>query len=339
MQNRITTSENLLNEKGVLANPGYATSPLYRYKRKEIAASVWRIKEWDYYATLTDKFGVSFVIADLGYSAMISAVFLNFETGKYYKKTKLLWFVFGKLNLPETSESGDTKYHGGGFDFDFTRTEKERILSVKIKDFLSGKDLEANLVMQSMNDDTVVIATPWAENPKAFYYNQKINCLPTSGKVMIGEALYEFEPNTAFSVLDWGRGVWTYKNTWYWGSISGVIGGKRFGMNLGYGFGDTSKATENMIFYDGVAHKLDQVTFKIEEPDFMKPWKFSDNEGRLEMVMKPLLDRQDDMNLGIIKNLGHQVFGMFSGYFILDDGKKIEFENQIGFAEKITNHY
>jgi hypothetical protein len=55
--------------------------------------------------------------------------------------------------------------------------------------------------------------------------------------------------------------------------------------------------------------------------------------------MTPLLDRVDNTNLIIIKNFGHQVFGKFNGFLILDDGKKVEIVDQIGFAEKITNHY
>ena len=29
----------------------------------------------------------------------------------------------------------------------------------------------------------MVIATPWLEDPHAFYYNQKINCMRARGKV------------------------------------------------------------------------------------------------------------------------------------------------------------
>jgi len=329
----------LFNASGSLANPGYATEPLYTYDRKQIKASAWQIKEWDYYCTLNEKYGFACVIADLGYSAMISATFLDFVKGVSYKKTKLLWFVFGKLKLPPSSLAGNISYHGGGYDFDFIRNGDERLINIKIKKFLTNADLDCNLQIKDPKDDSMVIVTPWKENPLAFYDNQKINCLPTEGVVTIGDQEYRFSENTDFSVLDWGRGVWTYKNTWHWGSLSGLVNGVRFGMNLGYGFGDTTKATENMIFYDGVAHKLDQVTFQIAEPDFLQPWRFTDNEGRLDMIMEPLLDRQDTMNLGIIKNLGHQVFGKISGSFILDDNRKVEFKDVIGFAEKITNHY
>ncbi|HOP57409.1 MAG TPA: DUF2804 domain-containing protein [Bacillota bacterium] len=339
MQYRITEKGNLLNEKGRLATSGYATSLLLHYDRNEIAASPWRIKEWDYYAVLTAKYGVAFVVSDLGYTAMVSAVFFDFVKKTQKSMTKLFWFTFGKMGLPSSSEKGNVSCHQQGYDFDFIRNQDERLIKVTIKDFYPGKDLRADLTLKDMKDETMVIATPWQEKPKAFYYNQKINCIPAYGSVLIGEESYAFKEGEAYGVLDWGRGVWTYKNTWYWSNLSGIVDGHRVGFNIGYGFGDTSKATENMLFYDGVSHKLDQVTFEIQEPDFLKPWKFTDNEGRLSLTMEPLVDRQDHTNMIIIKNMGHQVFGKFTGFIVLDDGKRIELKDMIGFAEKITNHY
>ncbi|MBR5191015.1 MAG: DUF2804 family protein, partial [Clostridia bacterium] len=34
---------------------------------------------------------------------------------------------------------------------------------------------------------------------------------------------------------------------------------------MGYVFGDKSAATENILFYDGVAHKLDDIYFNMPE--------------------------------------------------------------------------
>lgn len=339
MQNKITERQKLLNQKGLLSNAGYAIRPLFEYSRKEIAASKWRIKEWDYYATLNNQYGFSCTIADLGYSYLISAVFFDFINKKCLKKTKIGWFSFGKLNLPSSSEKGNVSYHGSGFDFDFIRENHQRKLICKIKDFLPNQDLDSELIVQSPSEDSIIMATPWEENKKAFYYNQKINCMPTNGFVTIGNNRYSFSSDDSFTVLDWGRGVWTYKNTWYWGSASGLVDGKRFGFNIGYGFGDTSKASENILFYDGVAHKLDDVTFQIDGNDYLKPWIFTSNNHRFELTLEPLIDRQDNTNFLVIKNLGHQVFGKFHGYVVLDDSTKLEINNLIGFAEKITNHY
>jgi len=339
MQNRIFLKQKLLDQSGRLANPGYATEPLYEYCRKDIAASIWRIKEWDYYAVMNQHQGITFTVADLGYSAMITVVLLDFDQKTILKKTQLYWFTFGKMNLPFTSLEGNVEFHSKAISIEFIREDKQRKIHANILNFDGESHLSVNLTLKAYQDDSMVIATPWKENNKAFYYNQKINCMPASGTVILGNMTIEFSTSDTFSVLDWGRGVWTYKNTWYWSSLSGLVDGNRFGFNLGYGFGDTSSATENMLFYQGKAHKLDQITFEMNFNNVMDEWVITDNQNRVNLTMTPILDRKDDMNLGIIKNLGDQVFGKFNGTVVLDDGTKLEIKNLMGFAERITNHY
>jgi hypothetical protein len=339
MQYEFTAPASVLDERGRVKQPGFAKHPLLEYRRNHIKASKWRIKEWDYYAVLNSEYGISMTIADLSYSAMVTVVFFDFIKRTVERKTKLLWFTFGKMKLPESSLEGDVTYHDSEYELAFIRRTDERILNVSVARFRGEETLRATLTAIDMHDESMTILTPWDDCPKAFYYNQKINCMPTFGNVTIGASEYRFDKTTSFAVLDWGRGVWTYKNTWYWGSASGVVDGKRFGFNIGYGFGNTSWASENMVLYDGKAHKLDQVRFELDPMDFLKPWRFTANDGRFEMTMTPILDRQDDLNFGIIKNLGHQVFGLFQGTATLDDGTILEIHDLLGFAEKITNHY
>ena len=133
--------------------------------------------------------------------------------------------------------------------------------------------------------------------------------------------------------------MWTYDNTWYWGSGNGTVGGKPFGFNIGYGFGDTSTATENVIFYDGKAHKLDDVTFHIPEEDYMSLWKFTSSDGRFEMEFEPVLDRAARLSAGLVSSDQHQVFGKMRGRAVLDDGRFIELKDFMCFAEKVHNRY
>ena len=137
--------------------------------------------------------------------------------------------------------------------------------------------------------------------------------------------------------------MWTYHNTWYWGAGTGKIGDKEIGFNIGYGFGDTSNASENMLFVNGKAHKLDQVKFNIPVKDgkdmFMNKWTFSSNDGRFEMDFVPVLDRNSYTSVGVISSDQHQVFGKFSGKMILDDGEVVEIKEFMGFAEKVINYW
>ena len=119
--------------------------------------------------------------------------------------------------------------------------------------------------------------------------------------------------------------------------------GHNIGFNLGYGFGDTSAASENMFFFDKEAYKLDDVVFNIPKDEkgkhlFLKKWTFKSQKGDIDLVFHPIIDRYSNTNALIIQSNQHQVFGYFSGT-IEGDGKKYQLENLIGFAEMVKNRW
>ena len=338
----VTNPRDLLNADGTLAEPGWSKSLVQKYDRNAIKAPKWRIKEWDYYLILADKHAVAFTLSDDGYIGMQSASLLVFDEKNPWEQTSsiLNFFPMGKYKLPATSDEGDIRYHDKKLDLDFIKGKNTRHIFGEYRDFKDGKTLKVDIMLEQPPMDTMVIATPWKENKKAFYYNQKINCMRASGYAEFDGVRYEFNPETDFGTLDWGRGVWTYDNTWYWGSGNAVIEGKPFGFNIGYGFGDTSAASENILFYDGKAHKLDDVTFNLpENGSYTDPWTFTSSDGRFEMDFIPVIDRQAKISLKLIETDQHQVFGKFTGKMILDDGSAIELKDFLGFAEKVRNKW
>lgn len=338
MQHEITQKGALLGADGNLREPGWARSLLLDYRRADVKANKLRIKEWDYYIVTNDSFGIALTIADNSYMGLISASVLDFEKPWEQTVSVMTAFPMGKFKLPETSATGDTLYGDKRVQMAFRVLEGERRLSCRFERFLGEDALELELSLAQPPMDSMVIATPFSA-PRAFYYNQKINCMRASGEAVLGKRRFVFSPETSFGTLDWGRGVWTYDNTWYWGNGNGVVNGKPFGFNIGYGFGDTSAASENLLIYDGVAHKLSKVQFNIPEDSFLKPWTFSSDDGRFEMDFVPILDRAARTNALIIESDQHQVFGRFSGKAVLDDGTALELHNFLGFAEKVRNRY
>lgn len=338
MQHEITQKGALLGADGNLREPGWARSLLLDYRRADVKANKLRIKEWDYYIVTNDSFGIALTIADNSYMGLISASVLDFEKPWEQTVSVMTAFPMGKFKLPETSAAGDTLYGDKRVQMAFRVFEGERRLSCRFERFLGEDALELELSLAQPPMDSMVIATPFSA-PRAFYYNQKINCMRASGEAVLGKRRFVFSPETSFGTLDWGRGVWTYDNTWYWGNGNGVVNGKPFGFNIGYGFGDTSAASENLLIYDGVAHKLSKVQFNIPEDSFLKPWTFSSDDGRFEMDFVPILDRAARTNALIIESDQHQVFGRFSGKAVLDDGTALELHDFLGFAEKVRNRY
>ena len=389
MQHEIKTAHPLLDKKGHLIEAGFTKGLLMDYDRKAIKASGHRIKEWDYYLIANNDFAVALTIADNSYMGLDSISLLDLRPDAVRPRSKaglkaggsqapgagigpwehtnspMSVFPFGKTGFPAKSSIGDVKHSGKHHSISFEKVGPARILKFQMDNFLDGKPISGEITLiEPPEIESMVICTPFAEDPKAFYYNQKINCMPAHGLVEFDGVKYEFEDGS-FGVLDWGRGVWTYKNTWYWGSASGAVSGVPFGFNIGYGFGDTSAASENMLFYNHKAHKLSQVTFNIPmKPkhyitrgsccggqsgqcyetsdmveDYMKPWTFTSDDGRFEMDFVPILDRASCTDVKLICSDQHQVFGRYSGTAILDDGTKIEIKDFLGFAEKVYNKW
>jgi len=342
MQHEITVAAPLLDEKGNLREAGFAKKLLPIYRRSDIKAPKWRIKEWDYYLITNDHFAVALTVDDNGYMGLDSISFLNFD--EVWEKTvsPMCLFPMGKRDLPANSSDGDIAVSGKGYAISYRHTETGRLLTFSMENFLNGAPISGEILLTDEPEESMVIATPF-EKEGHFYYNQKINCMRADGSVTVDGTTYIFDPADSFAVLDWGRGVWTYHNTWYWGSASGVVGGVPFGWNIGYGFGDTSAASENMVFYNGRAHKLSQVTFNIPQKDgkddFLSPWTFTSDDGRFEMDFHPIMDRASCTDVKLIKSDQHQVFGRFSGSVILDDGAKITEKDFLGFAEKVENKW
>ncbi len=340
MQNELKEQGRLLDRQGELNRKGWARKLILDYRRDDISVGWHRIKEWDYYAILGPSKGITLTFSDLGYIGLIAFCWLDFEDETYHQEDKLLFLPKGSLNLPETSQTGDIKFNDKGINISIIKKARKRILSFEFPEFMDNKGLKGDLILrQDPEMDTMVIATPFKKDGH-FYYNQKINCMPATGTVDIGNKTHTFSKDNCFGVLDWGRGIWTYKNTWYWGSASGKLkDGTLIGFNIGYGFGDTSKATENTIFYDGVGYKLDEVTFHFDEDDYLKPWTFTSNDGRFEMDFKPIIDRSSAFNLLVLKSIQHQVFGYFSGKMVLDNGREVKVSKLLGFAEKVYNKW
>ena len=344
VQHKVTKRQRLLDDDGNIAEPGYSTYQVWHYDRHDIKAPKWRIKEWDYYYIGTKDYGLCLTISDCGYVGTVSASLLDFKNKTQINKTGLKIFPMGRLDLPNSPDIGDIYGKCSIADFAFENDGKEKHLSGVFNKFYDNLDpLVFDITLYDIPKDHMVIATPFKKD-KHFYYNQKTNTLKAKGYFTIKGEEYSFDENQGLATLDWGRGVWTYDNTWLWSSCNGYLeDGTTVGWNLGYGFGDTSRASENMVFVNGEAFKLDEVTFNIPQKDgkddFMSPWTFTSNDGSLKFDFTPIIDRFDPLDFKFIMMIPHQVFGYFNGEIKLSSDKVIKIDNFLGFAEKVHNKW
>jgi Protein of unknown function (DUF2804) len=264
MQTELTRPGPLLDPTGHPAQVGWSRQPLLDcnleaarfYALRPLQR--FRLKRWDYYALFTPQRFFSATIADLGYAGNLFVYTLDFSTGELHEEGLVVPLARG-VRLPRNSTEGASHFEDKQNRLHFEVIPEGRRVSVTWPGFQGGRGLQADFVLRcSPEHESMTIVIPIGQ--RRFYYNRKINCLPAEGTLQVGDRHETLQPHETLGSLDWGRGVWDYQSYWNWASASGFLpDGRTVGLNLGSGFGDLSKATENAVVVNGRLHKLEQV--------------------------------------------------------------------------------
>jgi len=346
MEHEVKTEQPLLDKGGRIVEEGWARRPLWLYDRKAVKGGALRIKEWEYWAIINQNKGYALTatISDLGYAGLMALSYIDLNRREVAQEDAIAVLPMGRIKLgpdsrvPSQVSWANKKVRLAFFNNGQTTRLMVACPSLVLPDGTVGLDFDLTL-KRSDSSESLVIATSWKEQRKAFYYNEKANCYSAAGTIRRGMEVETLLLGEAWGVLDWGRGRWTYQNTWYWASLSTVVDNITVGLNLGYGFSDRTPASENAILFDHTIHKVGEVTFTFDHDDLMKPWIMKDREGRLDLTFTPIVDRSTLTNVLLIKSVQHQLFGAFSGTVTLDDGTAVTLDGAIGFAEEVYNRW
>lgn len=337
-QHEITKKTVLLDENGNVAEPGFCFTNHYVYDRSKIKAGKTRIKEWDFYQITNPRYTVQITVADISLGGAAHIAAFDMQTGEKREYMDLSLLTFGKFKMSDnTHKPHATVKKSRDFQLVIDATRPTfRTITAKKKGVV---DVDIRMELFERHE-SLVMAVPFKED-KHFYLNDKMNLMPVKGRVTVRDMTVEFDPKDSFCVLDWGRGVWPYKGDWYWGNGTHRLpNGDLFGFEIGWGFGDMSAASENMLFLNGKGHKIGYITLDHNEADPMSPWHFISDDGRFDMIMTPFYDNYTSSRvLGLVGNKCHQVFGKWSGKCILDNGTELDIKDMIAFCEHSDNRW
>lgn len=336
-EQHMLTEGDLLDDNGDVTESGYAYSPLKRYDRTKIKAPKTRIKEWDYFMVTTDDFAVAFTLSDQTYMTLDTIGFMTFGNDASAKTLRHASLLRDSRSYAAPGEA--VNHAVKNKKFGITVQTRDDIIHITAQsDNFFGEPLNCYLMLNKEPCDSMVIVTPFSKRGY-FYYNQKINCIDAEGMIRIGRKEYPVKRGEAFCCYDCGRGAWTRRNRWYWATCSTVIDGKKVGLNLGYGFGDTSAASENMVFVQGKATKLGDITIKIPvkrgKEDYMGgDWRI-EGDG-VSLTLKPIVVRSDNINAVFAYTHQNQTFGRLFGTVTAGDDT-LEFNGAIAACEVFDN--
>jgi hypothetical protein len=328
----ITRSTDLCDENGQLSidSVGWAKHPLIRCNLK---GNFLRKKKWNYWCVTSPELLFSATISHLDYAAVMFIYVLDLKSLDFQEKTTLIPFGRG-FEMPD-GVNDSIHFKGKDMRISFKEQGDSTVIQVKCLNF-GGKSqsLSAHLTVERPPEiESVNVVVPWSKS--RFQFTSKQVTLPTEGVVEWNGQSYIFEPDTAFSCLDFGRGVWPYHSTWNWASASGVVGGKKVGLNFGGQWTDGTGQTENGIVVNGKLSKINEkISWSYDTQNYMKPWHLNtEKSDQISLTFTPMFERIAATKAIIVRSEVHQMIGTFSGSIITDEGERIMIDSLLGWAE------
>lgn len=315
--------------------PGISLDGSGVYDPARVHAAPWRLKEWDFYQISDHRLCLQLTIGHVSYAGNCNIMLFDHGAQKHlFTKDIIIPLPFRSLGMPTDARADShLSVERDGALLRFETQNLTRHLMA------SADGLTAEVTLKPTIDPSISICFPF-QKPNEFYFNQKINLLEAKVALSMDGQCFEFDPETTFGLMDWGRGVWPFKHEWIWSSLSAHLNGCLFGFNLGCGFGNTNqmRGTENIIYYGDQVIKLNRMEIT-HHADFMQPWSLHSDDGSFEAQLVPHYDRTTHTKMLFVNNTCHQMFGRFVGFFTNLFGERVEFDNVIGFAEHAYNQW
>ena len=330
----ITEATALLNEDGTVAAHGWARGPLMEYDRSLVQPGRQdQLREWEYYAVFAPDFAIGLTLADLGLLSFSILTLEDYETGEIhdaimFEDTDALDFPFTPFeNTLFESSTGSVEYRFEG---------DHRTITVLAGAPGSADRMEARVRLADSEAVQSIAVSHLFDEPGEFFYENKRLSMPATGTVLVGATTYDFGEGESFGVLDWGRGVWPDDVKWEWGHFTGMTDGHLVGINMGTVNGDDTPGSADSVTVDGVLHKLPESTWNYDLDDLMAPWRFTSEDGRIDLTLNPDFDDSTVLALGPPLTLTRwKVHGVIEGTVGLDDGSTLQVRGVRGAAEYV----
>lgn len=170
---------------------------------------------------------------------------------------------------------------------------------------------------------------------QGWVFTQKAQALKVQGTVNWRNKPLDLNRLKALASVDWSAGYMRRETFWNWASLACYLpDGRRLGFNFAAGVNETG-LSENILWLDGKAYKIDMLLFQFERYDKSSHWQLNSNDGMIKLRFKPVGKRQDKQNKIIIVSNFTQFFGTFSGEIVLPN-EAIRLHEAWGLTE---DHY
>ena len=337
VQHRMLQTGDLLDDRGLLLEAGYATAPLKRYDQRTAALSRGVPTQWHSYAVFNQASAFLITVGNRGRTQYESVMLVDFaqKTGQADLRTTADF-----PDLPLTAGAGVIRAKGKLHEYTLRTEQGRHHLYGHAYDSFGGKDpLLFDLIVEETPQDRLVLALPDSDRGQGFVYSQQLGALPVEGRCIYGASEYRFAPATSYACFQWGRAVLPRRYVWRRAQLAGTAEGSRVALFLGDSPVDSQMATENALLCDGRLHKLGPVQWE-PDPAAAKggaavAHTLTEQQGRLRLRFEPAVEVSLQGGSFLAPISKHCLLGHFSGTLRLDDGRVLNSDGLQGMLETV----
>lgn len=290
-----------------------------------------RSKRWEYWGIMTPEVFVGMTVASLDYAAVPSIYLVVRATGEHRTIGGLEPLGRG-TSIPDTLPPFEASARWGGRLGASELRMRSAGSATSIRGTAPGFAID---VTSPDAGDTLGVVVPWSD--RLFQYTLKDVARPVSGTILIDGREYAVGEGS-WAVLDRGRGRWPYRMTWNWAAGSGIVDGRRIGLQLGGKWTVGTGSTENAVFVDGVQHYIgEELAWQYDLDDEHSPWRIVGEHA--DVTLTPWHRRLEQTNAVVVASTIHQALGTWSGWMLDSSGARVSVDGLVGWAEQAQNRW
>lgn len=305
-----------------------------------------RTKRWEYWGIVTPTHVIGLTVSSLDYAAVHQCYVLDRATGTDRELGAVVPFASGTV-LPDAAPPITASARARGLAIDFRDRADGRATSIRAR--IEGGSrgpvgVDAVASVGTHPGDardradpgmSLSVVVPWSE--RRFQYTVKDLARPVRGRLILDGAEHAIGPGS-WAVLDRGRGRWPYRMTWNWAAGSGIVAGRRIGLQLGGRWTEGTGTTENAIVVDGLLDPMHtEVVWHYDRSAPDRPWRITGD--RVDATLTPFHVRHASTNALVIASATVQAFGVWSGWAATSDGVRHRLDGAVGWAEEARNRW
>ncbi|MBN1374935.1 MAG: DUF2804 domain-containing protein [Dehalococcoidia bacterium] len=312
-------------------NPLDAKIPLGCWLPRPLLA--FRLKEWQAFQMGNDRWFVLAVLYNAKVSALAQFVAYDRLNKRRYIFEKILpsW----KVKVPDNIWSASQLYRDRQSLIEIvSHLGKGRFyINVKVDGNSVSPAMEAHF--EAFHDDgqvgPVVVSIPFGRN-RGMYSHKCL--MPMQGSMHIGDERAVFLRSRSFAVIDDHKGFYPYVMKYDWLTAAAYDEQKRLiGFNLTDNQSlDPEKYNENCLWINGKLDLLPAVKFTRSHGD-EGDWAVRDSYGMVDLVFKPEVMGEINMNMLALKVRYRGPFGYCNGTITAASGERVEINDYFGMGE------